>query len=246
MNKRLDNQEVKDTCYEFDLALLSHHRPAIPYAIVYETSHFGDKTGIVTGTKNRNSVMPLIKTALNTPYQPAAYARASKRFETALSTTFRRVEKLKGGLLDWDKQEQYEGHAQLIIRLRDQFGEPVEHFDINFKSKPTAPEHSEQLENMIEDRRINNIDKGSITFYLRTQSFAAKNKANKWVERLNRVAPIDVEITGTEALSDEIAYVPLTLSLQPDQVNAAIQSFRTTVIDVTLVRLPSAHVFEIH
>ena len=43
--------------------------------------------------------------------------------------------KLKFSLLEWDPQSQYEGHAQLIFRLKDQNGDPVEHYDIFFNSE---------------------------------------------------------------------------------------------------------------
>jgi len=155
-------------------------------------------------------------------------------------STFDRASLLDGSLLEWDKQVQYEGHAQLIFRLRDQFGQPVEHFDITIKSG-LKRKTINRLEDMIEDKHHNYRDKGSITFYLRTQEFNAPD----WIELLDKVASTEVEITGYEALSSDIDYIPLTISLHPDQIRSAIQSFRTTIFDIELMRLPSEKVFSI-
>jgi hypothetical protein len=159
-----------------------------------------------------------------------------------MDRTFERAAKLKSNIFDWDKQEQYEGHTQLIFRLKDQFGKAVEHFDIRFNSRPKNNDQP-RLEKMIEDQHIHEKDKGSQTFYLRTQKFDSKNKT--WKDQLADIAEMDVEITGLEAESSDISYVPMNLHLSSDDIRAILQSFRTTIIDITLVRLPSEHVFEI-
>ena len=95
----------------------------------------------------------------------------------------------------------------------------------------------------IEDHHGNKKDKGTITFYLRTREFDKKTKS--WKDLLNNVAAVNVEITGHEPDSGDISYVPMNIQLDSAQVNALVQSFRTTIIDVTLVRLPSTQVFEV-
>jgi hypothetical protein len=96
---------------------------------------------------------------------------------------------------------------------------------------------------MTEDHHGNKKDKGTITFYLRTQEFDKKTKS--WKELLKNVAAVNVEITGHEPDSGDISYVPMNIQLESAQVNALVQSFRTTIIHVTLVRLPSTQVFEV-
>ena len=240
--KRLENKEISDMYYDYDLSFLSSKRPAIPFAVAYETAHFGDDIGIVSGKKNRTSVMPLIRAALNTPYRVSAYQKAVERFNNVKDKTLERAAKLENKITEWNKQSQYEGHSQLIFRIRDQFGNGVEHFDVTFKSSRTD-RNQKRLERMIEDRHANTQDHGTITFYLRTVNFNKRNKS--WRDLLSNIAPCDIEITGTEPESDDIAYVPLNIRLNSEEVKTIVENFKTTIIDITLVRLPSNKVFEI-
>jgi hypothetical protein len=240
--KRLENKEISDIYYDYDLSFLSSQRQAIPFALAYETAHFGDDIGIVAGKKNRGAVMPLIKTALNTPYRLSAYQNAVTRFDNVKTKTLERAANLESEILEWNKQSQYEGHAQLIFRIRDQFGNGVEHFDVTFKSDK-KDKKLKRIEKMIEDRHSNTQDHGTITFYLRTVEFIKRSK--NWRDLLTTIAPVDIEITGTEPDSEDIAYVPLNISLDSAQVSVIIESFKTTIIDITLVRLPSNNVFAI-
>jgi hypothetical protein len=242
VEQRLEDEEIEDRHYVFEHLSAKSGRPEIPFAIAFETAHFGDDIGIVSGAKNRARVMPLIRQALETPPDPKAYAKTADAFRAATEDTLERAAGLKNVVLDWNRQAQYEGHAQLIFRLRDQFGNGVGDFDITFKSH-AGKAHPERLEAMIEDTHRNRQDAGTLTFYLRTQRFDTKKK--RWLERLDEVAPLDVEITGVEPLSQDIAFIPVNMRLSPSQVRAIVRSHCTTIVDVTLVRLPSKQVFEI-
>ncbi|MGE4489638.1 MAG: hypothetical protein AB7E95_08855 [Kiritimatiellales bacterium] len=241
VSRRLNGKPVSGNQYQIETISVAGEkdRPGIPFAIPYEIAHSGDEIGIVSGEKNRRDIQALIKIALNTPRDPAAYAKAEKKFSETRKATFQKAAKLKSRLTEWNPQSQYEGHAQIIFRIRDQDGLPVEHFDVFL--------HSETAENslgaMIEDKHCNKNDKGTITFYLRTQQFNKRN--GTWKERLDNVIPLDIEITGEEPLSDRISYVPLSIHLNPDQIRSVVKSFQTTIIDITLTRLPSSQVFEI-
>ncbi len=236
--------EILDTgdIYQFDLSDVASERQPVPFAIAYETAHFGDKIGIVTGSQNRKEIVPLVKRALATPYTKTNYEAAAVAFESARIKTFQRAAQLRSSALEWNKQSQYEGHAQLIFRLRDQFGTEVEDFDITIKSSP-ANTSKNKLEQMIEDKHLNKKSKGIITFYLRTQSFNKRSK--KWTELLDNITTVHLEITAHEDKSDEIAFAPLSIKLTPSKIQALIQSFRTTIVDVTLLRLPTNKVFEL-
>lgn len=242
VKKRLNDEPLKDTCYQYDMSQLSHNRQEVPFAVAFETAHFGGDIGIVSGAKNRTAVMPLIKTALNASYGINAYQKVVERFHNAMGRTFVRAAALKWSVLEWNKQQQYEGHAQLIFRLRDQYGHAVEHFDVCLNSDSKDIKQP-KLEKMIEDHHGNKQDKGTITFYLRTQKFDEKKKV--WKELLSEVAGIAVEITGYEPDSGDISYVPMNIELGNAEINALLQSFRTTIIDITLVRMPSEQVFKV-
>ncbi len=240
IQRRFEGKSIADKCYNYNLAYLGNTRQEIPFCIAYETAHFGENIGVVSGKQNRKSIMPLIKRALETPYEVDEYNKTVEVFAKARKATFTRVAKLKNNIFEWNKQSQYEGHAQLIFRLRDQFGNAVEHFDITFKSK-TRRTKDLRFEKMIEDRHINKKDKGSMTFYLRTQNFERK----KWVDQLGKLPPVNIEITGHEPLSEDIAYVPMNISLNRAQIQTVIETFKTTIIDITLLRLPSEKVFAV-
>lgn len=242
VDTRLNNETVSTDHYQTDLSLCSDARPPVPYSIVFETAHFGEEIGIVNGTDNRKDVVPLTVKALATPYDADAYAAVADDFETARQKTFDRAAKLKSSLFEWNKQAQYEGHAQLIFRLRDQFGHQIKDFDITFRSTPPGTKKN-KLEYMIQDKHLNKVNPGTITFYLRTQSFDEKSKT--FVDLLEDVPSLQLEVTAHEDKSDDIDFVPLNLKLTPTQIRAAIQTFRTTIVDITLLRLPSQKVFAI-
>lgn len=241
MNQRLDGERIDESYYDIDFNHVSANHRQIPFAIAYETAHFGDKIGIVAGSRNRNAIMPLIKIALSTPYDADAYQQAAEKFEKVRLKTFKRAGGLSRRWLEWNVHKQYEGHAQLIFRIRDQFGNGVEHFDITFRSRGGTGSDLVQLESLIEDRRSNKNHRGTMTFYLRTQKF----KDKKWIELLENLHSLDVEITGTEPQSRDIKYVPLKISLTGHEVASILKSFQTTVIDIYLARLPSQNVFKV-
>ncbi len=80
-----------------------------------------------------------------------------------------------------------------------------------------------------------------MTFYLRAQEFARK----RWNELLENLQPLDIEITGSEPMCEDIEYVPLRIALTSKEMASVLKSFQTTVIDIQLARLPSQNIFKI-
>ncbi len=240
--QRFDNETLDTSLYAFDLSGAASTRAEVPYCVAFETAHFGEALGIVSGANNRDQIAPLVVAALRTPYDEAEYAAVADRFRAAMRRTFEQAKKLKSGPLEWNKQQQYEGHAQLVFRLRDQYGVGIEHFDITLKSTPERTT-KRRLERMIEDKHLNARNHGTIVFYLRTQSYDKKTK--EWVDLLDDAASVRFEITAHEAHADNIDFAPVSVKLTPTQLRTALQSFRTTIIDVTLLRLPAPNVFAI-
>ena len=112
----------------------------------------------------------------------------------------------------------------------------------SFKSG-RAGKDQHQLETLIEDHHGNSNDDGTITYYLRTQSFNKRRK--DWDNRLEKIVPVNVEVTGNEAESGEISYVPLNIRLTANRLRDILGNFQTTIIDIELARLPSRKVFSI-
>ena len=241
MNKRENNTPLPHDHYEYDLSGLSHERPHVPFAVLFETAHFGADIGIVDGTENRKYIIPKITSALATPQDRKAYDKMGETFSKITQTTLTKAGKLKRNILDWNRQNQYEGHTQLIVRLKDQFGNDVKNYDITFHST-TDTDDKYYLEKMIQDKYVNSSHQGTTTYYLRTMAY--KNK--QWKNLLEHVAPVGIEITAYEPSSAElIAYVPLNIQLDGDHLRSALQTFSTTIIDVTMLRLPKKEVFSI-
>jgi hypothetical protein len=241
IENRLDGDRVDHNWYDFSLAGLAASRREVPFALLYETAHFGDDLGIVNGSHTRKQVLPLLVQALSAPDDEAAHAQVVADWHKVSADTVKRVAKLKNTLTDWCRREQYEGHSQLIFRVRDQFGVDVAEHDITFNSG--GPKDRQRLELMIEDKHRNRHWRGSTTYYLRTQKFEKIKGEHVLVERLDNAAPLDFEITGCESQSREIRYLPLRLKVTAANLKKMIEPYRTTVIDVVLLRLPSDKVF---
>lgn len=239
MKKRETNSDVTDRYYDYSLNNLSSQRKRVPFGLLYETAHFGSDIGIVDGKKNRRHVLPHIKAALETPYSEKKYEAIVKRYQKLTDKTLERASKLKPNIFGWNKQSQYECHMQVIIRIKDQYGHSVDNTDITFNSDESTDDP--RLESMIEDKHRNTLHKGTITFYFRTVRY--KNK--QWQDKLKNIAPLNVEITGYEPDSDHIAYLPMSIKLSSSELKVILRSFCTTVIDVTMMRLPKDGVFAI-
>ena len=240
VHQREKNHPLKSQYYDYSLDYLSTKRPSIPFAVLYETAHFGSDIGIMDGKDNRSDVIPHIKTALETPIDAKAYQKVADQFQRITHKTMQRASKLKASVMEWDRQSQYEGHCQIIFRLRDQCCMNVNDYDITFQSSPDY-EGQPVLEKMIEDKHINSRHSGTSTYYLRT----VKHDNGQWIDLLNTVAPLELEITAYESLCGNIAYVPLSITLDGDHLRTILSTFCTTIIDVNLMRLPTDDVFSI-
>ncbi|HVR36491.1 MAG TPA: hypothetical protein VMS21_11635, partial [Methylomirabilota bacterium] len=214
-------------------------RPKVPFAIPYECAHSGDRMGVVGGSAPRAQVMRLLKAALTTTHEN--WPDLVELFDKETAATYERALKKKAPA--WWKawidapRAQYDPHAQLVFRLRDQDGRPVKHFDVFFNSLKSDQRVGLAIKNLFEDKHVNDVTPGMITFYLRTDAFDAKQK--KWVPRVRQVDGCNLEITGTEPQTDDILYLPMRFEFSTDQLVEWIQGHRTTIIDVELLRLPS-------
>lgn len=189
-----------------------------------------------TARKTARGSYRTCRQALSTPPEENAYNDVVGAFHKNTAKTQRSAAALKSSLTDWHKQAQYEAHAQVIFRIRDQYGSDVDAHDITFKSTARGAGRN-RLELMIEDVHRNKLSPGTITFYLRTQAFDSDRR--QFENLLDDCKEVDIEITGEEPDSEDISYLPLTIRLTKPNVSRVLQGFRTTIVDVTLPRLPS-------
>ncbi len=207
--------------------------------------------GIVSGSIPREQVDRMIKLALDTPERTtAAYQRAVNAFDRETAATYESARTMQNpGLFNFlnEPRNQYDPHAQVIFRLRDQDGLPIPigSSDIFFVSEQgkrgTIP-----IQTIIEHTTVSGVSNNVITFYVRTQKF--DRRAKGWVDQLANVSDFELEITAIEPAAPTqnplISYLPLRIPLSGKEVKNLIQPHRTTIIDVTLLRLPSPELYQ--
>lgn len=224
--------------------------PLVPLAIPYQCAHSSDDLGIVAGTQTRTEVLQLIASALTC--QPEQYAARTQEFDAVTRSTYAKVQapahsrgigqavtQFLVGARITNPAGQYDLHSQVIFRLRDQNGLPIKDYSIYFNSLGGGGDPQHVIDEMFEDHHRNNATPHIITFYLRTQAY----NGHTWESRLSYINGIDIEIDAVDAETNRILFVPLRLRLSSEQLQAWVQPNRTTVVDVELLRLPSADTF---
>lgn len=214
--------------------------PAIPFAIPFQCAHSGDKMGIVTGDKPREQVMRLLDLALTSTRENWDGRVAA--FEHETRATYEQALALKPPP-EWkfwltNPQAQYDGHAQVVFRLRDQDGRPVESFDIFFDSEGERP-----VKDLIEDHHKNKATEGILVFYLRTDCY--DEERNEWLSQIPQMGPVNLEVTAVEPGTDSITYVPMRFRFSNAEMQDFIRPHLTTVVDIELLRVPSEDVFRV-
>jgi hypothetical protein len=227
-------------------------RLLVPCGIPYRCAHTGDKMGIVSGTIPQDQVERMLKLALETPERtPAAWQRVVAAYDRETEQTFNNARTMqKPGLFNFlaDPRNQYDPHAQVVIRLRDQDGLPLPigssdiFFISNQQEKGTIP-----IQTLIEDTSVSGVSPNAILFYLRLRKFVRKGQ--DWIDQLLDVFDFALEITAIEPAAPRhdplVAYLPLRIPLNRRQLASLIQPHRTTIIDVTLLRLPAPEVYQL-
>jgi hypothetical protein len=217
-------------------------RPRVPMGIPFRCAHTGDEMGIVTGSRPRPQVMRMIRAALEATAE--TWPALVQQFDAETAKTYERALNEEGPAwwkkwLD-DPRAQYDHHAQLIFRVRDQHGFPVPNYDIFFESTQRSV-RGRPIQTLFEDKHVNGRSRNVITFYLRTNAFV--NKTEGWKNWLAEVNIGSLEITAVEPQTGEILYLPFRLELDGAELQSWLQGHHTTIFDVELLRLPSPNVF---
>jgi len=238
--------------YEWkDNSLPFSDRKEIPFAIPYQCAHTGDKMGIVSGTLTRDQVQSLIRAALEVPERSiSAWSAMVDVFHKETEKTYNNARTLqKPGFFNFlaDPRNQYDGHAQVIVRLRDQDANPINigHSDIFFVSEQHDPD-TIPIQSLIEDSAVSGVSPNVIAFYLRLSRF--EKDVNDWFYQLSKVENFAFEVTAIEPatpnLSPMVVYLPLRMPIDKELLTRFIQPHRTTIIDVELLRLPSPDIYQ--
>ncbi len=215
-------------------------RPGVPFAIPFECTHSGDDKGIVRGADVRQEILELLDIAIQVS-TPAQYEKAHAEYARRTADNYQRATQLPHrtirGLFN-EPRRQYDPHAQVIFRLRDQYGNPIENYDVFFDSQQGA---DASINELFEHTYENTGTPGIITYYLRLNRFDSDTL--EWVDRLGQIDTVHLEVAPVEPGSSDITYLPLHMTISGDRLRRFIQPNRTTIIDIELLRLPSPAVF---
>lgn len=230
----------------------SGSRQPIPLGLAFRCAHAGNEMGIVSGQIPRDQIERMLKLALETAERTtAAWQRAQTAFERETAQTYEDARTMrKPGLFNFltEPRNQYDPHAQIILRLRDQDGNPIPiaSTDVFFVSEQTT-KGTIPVQSLIENTVVSGAAPNVIVFYLRLQKF--DRRAKDWLDELASVGDFALEITAIEPAAPThdplVSYLPLRIPLTSKQLAALIQPHRTTIIDVTLLRLPSPELFQL-
>jgi hypothetical protein len=228
-------------------------RPLVPFAIPYCCAHYTEEMGIVSGTQTREEVLALIREAMICA-DHAAYAALVTTFSQQTERTYAKVredshiENLQGLFTGAEKfiedfihspKAQYDRHAQLSVRVRDQYGNAINDCSIHFNSFGGGAKPGLLINQLFEDTHQNKASPDTTTFYLRLESW----DGNDWVDRLVQVNGVDLEIDCIDPKTDRIIFLPLRMRLNTTQLACYLKSDRATLIDVELLRLPARETF---
>ena len=198
--------------------------------------------GIVSGSTPRKQVLKLIQLGLEA--RPDSWPELVSAFDKETEATYQKAltEESPAWWKKWldDPRAQYDHHAQVVFRVRDQDGRLIQHFDIFFASTQ-GDTKARPIQTLFEDKHLNEVSPNILTFYLRTDAFVSNSK--DWLPQVPEVQACALEITAVEPETDEILYLPLRLELSAEQLAQWVQGHRTTIMDVELLRLPSPNVF---
>jgi hypothetical protein len=216
----------------------------VPLAIPFGCAHSGDEMGIVSGSQPKKQVLRLVRMGLEAT--PATWPGLVAAFERETEDTYAQAlaQEAPAWWKKWldDPRAQYDHHAQIVFRVRDQDRRPVPHFDVFFDSQQ-GDSKARPIQTLFEDKHLNEVSPNIINFYLRTNAFAAKNR--KWIPLVSEIKGCALEVTAVEPETGDIVYLPFQLQLGVEQLAQWVQGHRTTIIDIELLRLPSPNVFKL-
>jgi hypothetical protein len=224
-------------------------RPLQPFAVLGQTDHGSSREwGILGARRLRSEVMPLLKEALAACDESggaAAMARCHPLFEEASRDAFRRAvsSQTRIPLLfrprRGAKRAQYDAHAQVIFRVRDQFGLPVRDFTAFFFHDVDAGAQGRRrvISSLVEDHHQTGGGQGTSVYYLRVGE-------GRGTCRLSELAPLSLEVSAIVPGTRRAVYIPFLLRLTETEMRDWVRPHQTTVMDIMLFRMPAPAVFQ--
>jgi len=227
-------------------------RPVVPFGVPYHVSHGDPATGIVSGTSSDGTMDPLVIQALSVSDEDA-YRQLAADWESLTRSTRERVAepehesnffaKMGRAIRNFveEPRSQYDAHGQVVMRFRDQRGAPINDFSVYFNSMGGDGAPNQLINKLFEDRHKNDHTPNCITFYLRLDRFQGGN----WVSQLDQINGVDLEIDARDPATNRVVYLPIRLRIAAHELKKWIRPNATTLVDITLMRVPSDSAFQI-
>ncbi len=224
--------------------------PPVPFAVLPRCAHSGKPLGIVTGHEPRETLLRLLDRAL-TDTTPSDYRKSMEVFQQATQHTYQQVAQeppppwFKPWERLWNRKQQYDPHAMVVLRFVDQFGAPVPHVDIYFRAAPRARRaRTRRIADLLEHHHRNHQHPSTHVFYLRTATF--QESQGRWVSLLDNVQGFTLQVTATEPETRDIQYVPFSWPLNAPDLAPLVHPHQTTLVEIRLLRYGRKRLFRLY
>ena len=227
--------------YDVSEAWFAGPNGRVAFAKVFEFTHERVRgLHAVTDAEYQSQVIPLIQAAFTNDDEQAVINQFADRTAqtTAASINLDTDERVKL-IFHVNHRKMYDGHAHLIVRVKDQWGQPVPGASIFFNAfgGDTTNEIGTNPEipvgDLIEDVHKNQCTPGILSYFFRIEEWKDGVRHN----RLTDLHGITVEIDGVEPETSLILYLPCRYNIQSADLPRFIQVDRTTILDVVLYRV---------
>ncbi len=221
--------------------------PPVPFAVLPHCAHSGTPLGIVTGHEPRKALLRLLDRAL-TDETPEDDRRTLQAFQKQTRRTYEQVAHepdppwFKPWARLWNRKQQYDPHAMVLLRLVDQFGQPVAHVDIYHRARRRM--QTRRIHDLLEHHHRNQQHPGTHVFYLRTTTY--DEGTGQWRSLLDRIGGFQIQITATEPETRDIRYVPFSWPLAGRELAPLIQPHETTLVEIRLLRISRERLFRLY
>lgn len=221
-----------------------------PFTVVFDCSHTYRSSSIVDGERPREQVLSLIENAVNTDITTLDQSVAF--FQDSYASTLARARQMDDGryalIYRIARRPQYNQYCQIVFRVYDQDNTPVKSFNVYFNSFGGGEKPSQSINDLFKDGHPNGISSNTITFFVQRKVWKQTGKSVKegdWMDVLDDVKGIDLEIDALDHGNDLVAYLPLRYRLNRETLQEWLQPNQTTIVDVHLYRMPKDQVFKI-
>jgi len=227
--------------YDVTEAFFAGPNGRVAFAKVFDFTHERVRgLNAVTDSEYQAQVIPLIEAAFaNDDEQAVINQYADRTSQTTAASVNLDEDERVNLIFHVNHRRMYDGHAHLVVRVKDQWGEPVPGASIFFNafggdtSQDGGSEPQINIGELIEDVHKNKFTPGIISYFFRIETWQNSVRRN----RLEDLKGITVEIDGVEAETSLIAYLPCRYNISSVDLPRFIQADRTTILDIVLYRV---------